>query len=460
MIKVNHTHFLLIALPAFLFLQCSFNSSSDTLSHKHEYVNNKTKYKDHPLLDTVQLQTFNYMWEGAEPISGAAPERIHMDDIYPQHKKSIVTSGGTGFGIMAIIVGIRRNFISRSQGFNRIDKIAKWLEKAERHHGAWSHWMNPDGNTIPFSKHDDGGDLVETAFLAQGLITARQYFRSGNLAEQKLAKRLNKLWESIEWSWYTRGENVLYWHWSPNYDWKMNFAVRGYNECTIMYILGIASPTFGINPEAFHEGYMRNGEIITDRTLYDIPTILDHYDTADDPVGPLFWAHYSFLGLNPQGLKDQYADYWNLNVNHAKIHHAHCSINPYSYKGYSENCWGLTSSYSMKGYYTHKPTADLGVITPTAALSSMPYTPYESIQFLEHLYNNHRNLIGEYGPYDAFSLQSNWHLPRYLAIDQLPISVMIENYRSGLLWELFMSAPEIQKAIDHIGMTYEKIEEL
>ena len=416
-----------------------------------------TAMRDHPLLDTIQLQTFNYMWEGAEPISGAAPERIHMDNIYPQHDKDILTSGGTGFGIMAILVGIERGFINRSEGFDRLDHLCRWLEKADRYHGAWPHWMQPDGSTMPFSKYDDGGDLVETAFLAQGLLTARQYFQKGNLKEQELADRIDRLWKGIEWSWYTRGENVLYWHWSPHHNWKMNFAVRGYNECTIMYILAVASPTHGVSPAVFHEGYMRNGDITTDREYYNLPTVLDHYDTNDLPVGPLFWAHYSYLGLNPSGLKDQYADYWKLNVNHAKIHHAHRSANPHGYKGYGDNCWGLTSSYSMKGYYAHKPTADIGVITPTAALSSMPYTPQESFTFLEHLYANHRDLIGKYGPYDAFSKQSRWHVPRYLAIDQLPIPVMIENYRSGLLWDLFMSAPEIQSALDKLEISHAPI---
>jgi hypothetical protein len=235
----------------------------------------------------------------------------------------------------------------------------------------------------------------------------------------------------------------------------MNFPVGGYNECLIMYVLAAASPTYPISPDAYHKGWARNGEIKTDRKFYDLETVLDHYEHSDDAVGPLFWAHYSYLGLDPRNLKDQYGDYWLLNKNHALIHYRYCVDNPNEYKGYGENCWGLTSSYSMKGYAGHQPDGDLGVISPTAALSSFPYTPEESMKFLKFMYAPERDsLIGTYGPYDAFSFSSNWYLPRYLAIDQGPIPVMIENHRTGLLWKLFMGAPEVQEGLKKLGFTY------
>ncbi|MFT5765137.1 MAG: hypothetical protein ACI8X3_002574, partial [Saprospiraceae bacterium] len=428
----------LIFIIPFLILTLACNNKNETA--KNEYPintqNKKISKEDSLLLDKVQHQTFNYFWEGEEPISGAARERIHMDSIYPQNDQDVVTSGGTGFGVMAILVGIERGFITREQGYQRLKKLTEWLTTAERHHGAWSHWLLPDGSTQAFSKFDDGGDLVETAYLVQGLITARQYFKTGNQAEKELAEQMDGLWKGVDWNWYTNNQNTLYWHWSPNYGWKMNFSVRGYNECLIMYVLAASSPTHPISPAAYHEGFMRSGAIVTDREYYGLPTILDHYDSNDMAVGPLFWAHYSYLGLDPNGLKDKYGDFWTLNQNHAKIHHRHCTTNPNEYEGYSDKCWGLTSSYSMQGYSGHNPQEDLGVISPTAALSSFPYTPEESMDFLHFMYEEQDSLIGDYGPYDAFSFQSKWSLPRYLAIDQLPIPVMIENYRSQLLWDL------------------------
>ena len=420
----------------------------------HSTVNSTDTIPDEELLDRVQRQTFDYFWEGAEPISGLARERIHLDNIYPSHDKDIITIGGSGFGLMAILVGIERGFITQEQAVERYRRILDFLEKADRFHGAWPHWLNPDGSTAPFSPKDDGGDLVETAFLIEGLLTVKEFLdKKGTTdVEKSLSHRIQKLWEEVEWDWYTKGgEKVLYWHWSPKYGWDMDFPVGGYNEALIMYVLAAASPTHPIDKEVYEKGWALNGEMARDTVYYGLETVLNHYEHDKSPVGPLFWAHYSYLGLDPKGLKDQYADYWKLNQNHALIHYRHALANPNNYKGYGEKAWGHTSSYSMDGYAAHKPDHDLGVISPTAALSSMPYTPEESMRFLRYMYQEQDTLIGKYGPYDAFSLEHNWSLPRYLAIDQGPIPVMIENYRSGMLWELFMANTDVQKGLKKLG---------
>ncbi|WP_420385780.1 glucoamylase family protein [Roseivirga sp.] len=419
-------------------------------------VDTVSQNEEDSLLNLVQYQTFQYFWEGAEPNSGLARERYHMDNIYPSHDKDIITSGGSGFGLMALVVGIERGFITREQGIERFEKITDFLEKADKFHGVFPHWWDgTTGKVAPFSQKDDGGDLVETSFMAAGLLTVRQYLDKNNPREAQLAERINAIWEGIDFNWHTKGENVLYWHWSPNYAWEMNFDVRGYNECLIMYVMAAASPTHSIDPAVYHEGWTNHGEITKDTVFYGLETELNHYETNDSPVGPLFWAHYSYLGLNPKGLKDQYADYWKLNQNHALIHYKYSVDNPNEFKGYGPDLWGLTSSYSMRGYAGHRPDRDLSVISPTAALSSFPYTPDESMAMLKHLYNDLDSLVGDFGPYDAFSLQENWYLPRYLAIDQGPIPVMIENYRTGLIWNLFMSAPEVKKGLDKLGFEYE-----
>lgn len=423
-----------------------------------EVVNGGTGISDDSLLTLVQYHTFNYFRDGAEPLSGAARERFHSDNVYPANDKNIVTSGGTGFGIMAILTGIERKFITRKQGYAHLKKLVDWLEKADRFHGVWPHWMNGEtGKVKPFSKKDDGGDLVETAYLVQGLLCARQYFKNGNDGERALAEKIDTLWKGVEWDWYRKGgENVLYWHWSPNYAWEMNFPVKGYNECLIMYILAASSPTHGVPPEVYHEGWARSGGIVNDPSheQYGYHLALRH-NGAEQYGGPLFWEHYSYLGLDPRHLKDRYADYWEHNKNHVLINRQYCIENPKHYKGYGKDCWGLTSSYSMNGYAGHSPENDLGVISPTAALSSFPYTPEESMDVLKHFYYDLGPKIwGEYGFYDAFSEQNDWYIPRYLAIDQGPIVVMIENYRSGLLWKLFMSCPEIKQGLDKLGFTY------
>jgi hypothetical protein len=252
------------------------------------------------------------------------------------------------------------------------------------------------GKVIPFGTKDNGGDLVESSFLAAGLITVRQYLKIHG--EKELADRINYLWEGMDFNFYTRGENVLYWHWSPDYGWEMNFPVGGYNECLITYIMAAASPNHSISPEVYHQGWARNDSILQDTTYLGFETILDHYEYDDAPVGPLFWAHYSYLGLDPRNLRDRYANYWKLNRNHALIHHNYAIENSMGHQGYSDSLWGLTSSYSMNFYAAHRPGDDPGVISPTAALSSMPYTPEESLKFLNLIYSaGADSLIGPYG---------------------------------------------------------------
>lgn len=256
----------------------------------------------------------------------------------------------------------------------------------------------------------------------------------------------------MEFDWYRNGgKNVLYWHWSPEYEWEMNFPLEGYNECLITYVLAASSPTHGIPAECYHEGWARSGGIVSKAAPYDLPLELKH-NYAEELGGPLFWAHYSYIGLDPRRLSDEYADYWNVVRNHALSDYRYCVANPKGFKGYGKDCWGLTASYSTVGYSAHCPGAnDIGVITPTAALSSFPYTPEESMAALKYFYSKGKWIWGDYGFYDAFSETDNWTLPRYLAIDQCTIAPMIENYRSGLLWKLFMSCPEIQSGLEKLG---------
>ena len=423
-------------------------------SVEKQVVERKNDFKsDDEFLTYIQKAHFNYMWEGAEPNSGLACERIHMDGVYLENDADVVTTGGSGFGIAGLLVGIERGFITREEGVERLHKIADFLAKADRFHGVWPHWMHgPTGKVKPFGQKDDGGDLVESAFLMQGLLCVRQYFADGSENEKALAAKIDKLWREMEWSWYLNGKDVLYWHWSPNYAWEMNFPLEGYNECLIIYILAASSPTYPIPASAYHNGWARKGGIKSDAVAYGHPLILK-FNGAEQYGGPLFWAHYSYIGLCPKGLSDQYANYWDLNRNQTLINYQYCVENPERYKGYSANCWGLTASYSVEGYHAHMPVNnDQGVITPTAALSSFPYTPEESMKAMRHFYFDLGDRIwGKYGFYDAFSIDQDWFPTRYLAIDQCTIAPMIENYRSGLLWRLFMSCPEVQDGLNKLG---------
>lgn len=447
---------IMLCICIFVMISCRAEHSSTSTAPIKGHLNRPTSFNsDEEMLDYIQRVSLNYMWDGAEPTSGLARERIHLDNHYPQNDKDVITTGGSGFGIAGLLVGIERGFINRTEGVARLTKIADYLAKADRFHGVWSHWIDgPTGKVKPFGQKDNGGDLVESSFLMTSLLCVREYFKDGNQAEQALASKIDKLWREMEFDWYTKGgEDVLYWHWSPEYGWDMNFPLEGYNECLITYILAASSPTHSVPATAYHQGWARSGYIKSHAKPFGYPLDVKH-NGATEMGGPLFWAHYSWIGLNPTHLKDQYADYWHVTRNHAMANYIYCVQNPKQYKGYGKNCWGLTASYSTVGYSAHAPNNDLGVITPTAALSSFPYTPEESMAALKYFYSKGDWIWGKYGFYDAFSEQDRWTVPHYLAIDQCTIAPMIENYRTGLLWKLFMNAPEIQQGLAKLGFTY------
>ena len=405
---------------------------------------------DEQLLTSVQEATFRYFWDWGHPDCGLARERSRSRP----SANYVCSSGGTGVGLMAIMIGAERGFVSRAAAATRIQKILTFLqERAPRYHGAWSHWIDArTGRTIPFSKYDDGGDLVETAFLVQGMLTVRRYFNGRDPVETDIRRRATRLWREVDWRWYLRepGGRTLLWHWSPKHGWKIDLRIGGiFSECLIAYLLAIASPTHPIPADCYEKGWVRNAKrYVNGKTYYG------HKQWVGLPMGgPLFFTHYSFLGFDPRGKRDRYCDYFANSRNITRIHRAYCIANPGKHKGYGENCWGLTASRTPGGYQAHAPgRRDNGTIAPTAAISAMPYTPKESLGALKHFYHAHgRRLWGEFGFRDAFNLSRDWFADGYLAIDQGPIVIMIENHRTGLPWRMFMSNPEIAPMLRAIG---------
>jgi hypothetical protein len=397
---------------------------------------------DDQLLDIVQKQTFKYFYDFGHPVSGLARERNTSGDV--------VTTGGSGFGIMAIVTGVSRQYITRAQGLARMQLIVAFLKNtAQTFHGAFPHWLNGvTGVVVPFSTQDDGADLVETSYLMEGLLTARQYFNGTSTDETNLRADINTLWSNVDWNWFRQNnQNTLFWHWSPDYAWSTNMQVNGWDEALITYVLAASSTTHTVPKIVYDNGWAGNGSIKNGNTYYGVQLPLGPADG-----GPLFFAHYSFLGINPNGLSDAYASYDVQNKAHATINYNYCVANPNGYYGYGSSCWGLTASDINGGYNASSPTNDVGVIAPTAAIASLPYTPAQSMQALRFFYYKLGDKMwGPYGFYDSFSLNDTWFATSDLAIDEGPIIVMIENYRSGLLWNLFMSCPEVKTGMKGLG---------
>jgi hypothetical protein len=396
---------------------------------------------DDALLEHVQRATFRYFWDLAHPACGLARDRSTRD---------VVAIGGTGMAMMAIVIASERQWIARPQAIERLTLMLAFLSRAERHHGIYGHFY--DGNTgaiYPFSRLDDGADLVETAFLAAGLLCVRQYFSRSDADERSLRDVAHRLWCTMDWSAHRKaGEDALMWHWSPNHGFATNHRITGWNECLLVYILTHGSPGHQLSASSYHKGWTDSPHFRNGKTYYrhDLP--------LGPPMGgPLFFAHYSFLGLDPRGLSDGYADYWRQNLHHTLINRAYCIDNPKRYAGYGEDCWGLTASDTVTGYAAHEPGRDLGVISPTAAISSMPYTPELSTRVIRHLLEYHPHVWSEFGFRDAFSPHHGWTAEAMLAIDQGPIIIMIENHRSGLIWNLMMSCHEIQGGLSGLGFS-------
>lgn len=429
-------------------------SPNSEAASKSQVVVTIKKFTDDDLLDMVQKYTTRYFYDFSHPDCGMARERNNNP------KGDIVTTGGTGMGIMALVAGIKRGYFPREKAITKMEQIISFLERVERFKGAWAHWYNGNtGKVFSFSEFDDGGDIVETAFLTQGLLTAREFMKSGNISEKALAERITKMWKEIDWNWYTQGTDSLYWHWSKNYGFKMNHRIKGFDETLITYVLAASSPTYPIRPSVYHACYTESAYFKNDKSYFGIPLSL-----GMEYGGPLFFTHYSFLGLNPTNLVDRYADYWERNRAHVLIHREYAIQNPKKHKGLGANFWGFTSSDdALLGYTSHHPGTndENGTVSPTAAVSSIPYTPAYSMEVIKHLYFDLGNqTFGRYGFYDAVNLTlpvGQQVVRSYLAIDQGPIAVMIENYRSGFIWKLFAENKEIGNGLKALGFYYKRL---
>jgi hypothetical protein len=408
---------------------------------------------DDELLTMVEEASFRYYAEANEPHSGMTRENTPGND-------DIVAVGASGFGIMALIVGADRGFITRQQAIDRLLRITAFLQAADRYHGVWPHFLSGStGHTLPvFGMFDNGADLVETSFLMEGLLSARQYFKGDSPLERELYSRITHLWETVDWSWFraTPQRDALYWHWSPDYSFYIANRLQGWNEVMITYLLAIASPTHGVPASLYSTGYTGQGpdghRYGERETYYGIQ--LDMNYSPGSP-GPLFFTDYSYMGYDPHGRRDQYADYFENNRKEALVSQAYGIANPLHWKGYGADDWGLTAVDGPDGYREYKPfTEDDGTMAPTGAISAFAYTPQQSMLALKHFYRDLGAQVWDiYGFRDAFNLQENWYSGITMGLNQAPMAVMIENHRTGLVWRSFMANPEIQPMLTNIGFS-------
>lgn len=429
--------------------------SASVTAQTHDMTNDE-------LLSMVQQACFRYYWQGAEKASGLALECI-------PGRQNMIATGASGFGLMALIVVMDRQFISRKAGVQRLQKIISFLAKADNFHGAIPHFIDgPSGKTEPFfGTKDNGADLVETSFFVQGLLAVRAYLNPAVAEEKNIIHAITKFWEKIEWRWYrqTADSKYLYWHWSPDQAWVIHHPLIGFNETMITYLLAISSPTFGVPASMYYSGFASQDTMAQEYRGWGNSAYGRMYSNGESfngitlPVGvsnggPLFFTHYSYMAWDPKSITDKYTNYFDNNKAIATINYRYSLQNPNNESAIGSEGWGFTASDGPTNYFADEPIQQRedGKITPTGAIASMPYLPQESMAALKKYYNDYGKFLwGEYGFRDACNIDKNWCSDIFMGLNQAPMVVMIENYRTGLIWKLFMSNKDVQTGLQKLN---------
>jgi hypothetical protein len=394
-------------------------------------------------LDLVQRTAFDYLWYETNPTNGLVKDR--------SSNPSVSSIAAVGFGLSAVTVGIDRGWISREAGRTRVLTTLEFL---------WSSPQGPEADAtgykgfyfhfLDMQTGRRAGDAelstIDTALLLAGVLHVQQYFDQDDTSEAKIRDLADNLHRRVDWPWMqVRSAKVCH-GWTPEtgflpYDWG------GYNEAMILYLLALGSPTFPINPDAWTAW----------TSSYTWQT---HYGLGFVVFPPLFGHQYSHVWVDFRGIQDAYMrdkglDYFENSRRATLANRAYAIANPLGWVDYGENVWGLTASDIPASYRARgAPPAesDDGTITPTAAGGSFAFTPHESLAALRHIYDAYRTRIwGPYGFKDAFNPSKNWFAADYLGVDQGPIVLMIENYRTGRVWQVFMRHPAIQHGLARAG---------
>jgi len=394
------------------------------------------------VMDEQEQKVVNLFFQGAEPNSGMA----YNDP----SRKSVMATGATGFGIMTLIAGVERGWISREDAANHIVKIVRFLKKAERYEGAWAHWYNVKGEIVPFGNQNDAGEIIETTFMMGGLLTACEYFNGSSEAEKEIRTTTNEFWNTINWSHFVK-DGKFYWIWHRDTG-KYELPISGWNETLLAYILAMAAPAGHDVPVSVYKSCWQGSKNFyhAGREYYGYPLPLGgNYGEA------LFLAHYSMFGMDPRKMEDSYCFYWQQNQNHTMINRHYCINEAPEEYAYDANNWGLTACAgcgSHPDYVARQPQNDDGVISPAAALGSFPYTPFYSTQVMLNLKSKYPAINGKYGFYASYCPAEKATAKNYLSMEQAPIAIMMENYRSGLLWSLLMKNEHVQRGLQLAGI--------
>jgi hypothetical protein len=400
---------------------------------------------DDEFLEYVQQTSFDYFWYGANPANGLVPDRSATT--------SPCSIAAVGFGLTAIGIGIDHGWISRTQGVARVlTTLNTFLQGPQGpnasgmigYHGWFYHFL--DMNTALRANSELSS--IDTTLLLAGILYAKQYFDSTNTDETNIRTMADTIFNRVDWNWMARGTNAVSMGWFPPGSFLTDNWI-GYNEGMILYCLGLGAASNPLPASAWNRwtsGY----------------TWATNYGQAFVPFPPLFGHQYSHCWIDFRHITDSYMNshnstYFENSRRAAIAQRAYCMANPLQQVGYSSNVWGLTACDGPTGYAAHgAPPAqnDDGTIAPTAPGGAMAFTPEYSLPTLRYFYSHYRPRIWTaYGFRDAFNLGAQWWASDTLGIDQGPIVIMIENYRTERVWRLFMQNEEVQRGLQRAGFT-------
>ena len=397
------------------------------------------------LMDEHEQKVISYFTAGANSATGMAYNS--------STDKATLTTGASGFGIMSLVVGVERGWLQRDEAVDQIVRIVRFLKKADRFAGAWAHWYNQSGKIVPFGNQNQAGEIVETAFMMGGLLTACEYFNGNSAGEIEMREATEYFWNTIEWNHFVRNGH-MYWIWHQDSD-SYELPLIGWHETLLVYVLAMAAPEeHRVSESVYRSCWQGYNFSHSGRETYGYELPL-----GSDLGGPLFLSQYSFLGLDPRRMMDSHCYYWAQNQNHTMVNRHYCVYEAPADNMYSASNWGLTACGgcgSHPAYLSRDPENDDGVIAPTAAISAFPYTPFYSAQVLLNLERNYPKLNGKYGFGVAYCPAEKAVSSEYLAMEHAPMAIMMENYRSGLIWKLLMRNALVQRGLQAAGIAEPK----
>ncbi|MDD4878829.1 MAG: glucoamylase family protein [Candidatus Omnitrophica bacterium] len=389
---------------------------------------------DDQFLDLIEHSACMFFWEEANPENGLIKDTCNtlLKDNSP-----MASIASVGFGLPALCVAVERGWLPEDKVKERIITTLKFFrDRAECVHGFYYHFLDMKTG---LRWGDCELSSIDTTLLLAGVVFVGEYYKGTEI--ERLAK---EIYDRVDWAWMMDNGTTPSMGWFPNKGF-LPYRWSGYtSEHLVLYFMGIGSDTHPMSPDSW-SAYSRGF------------TTYKGFRFTGPPA--LFTHQYSHCFVDFKGKEDNFMDYFQNSVQATLANRQWCIDNMSRGKTYGPDCWGLTACDGPDGYKAYgAPNGENdGTVSPTAAISSIIFTPDLSIKAARYMYANHRDKIwGKYGFVDAFNWDRNWVSSKYIGIDQGPIVLMIENYRTGMVWKYFMQNKNVKKAMKLCNFTKPK----